>query len=103
MNAAAFVQRPLNIQSVARLTAMKIPEELPAGNWFKIFGAPTITGGLYTRFNALGLFTTLRVAWYFLFTRTSAGNILIEWLSPMASALSRLLAGAGKYSMDHKF
>jgi len=72
--------------------------------WFETFGAMMIIVGLFTRFNSLGLFITMMVAWGFhhgmRFSGPNAGEM------PFAYAFCFLLlvfAGAGKYSLDRKF
>jgi putative oxidoreductase len=71
--------------------------------FFETFGAIMIILGLFTRFNSLGLFITMMVAWYFHHGARFAGPNAGEM--PFAYGFCFLLlvfAGAGRYSLDRK-
>jgi len=72
--------------------------------WFETFGCAMIIAGLLTRFNALGMFITLMVAWYFHHhTNLSGPNSGEVAFAYGFGFLLLFLAGAGKYSLDRKF
>jgi putative oxidoreductase len=72
--------------------------------WFETFGCLMIIAGLCTRFNALGMFITLMVAWYFHHHMRLSGSNSGEVAFACGFAFLLLfLAGGGKYSLDHKF
>jgi uncharacterized membrane protein YphA (DoxX/SURF4 family) len=69
--------------------------------WFETFGSMMIIFGLFARFNALGMFITLAVAWYahhhMHFSGPNGGEV------PFVYAFGYLLlflAGSGRYSLD---
>lgn len=71
--------------------------------WFETFGAIMLIAGLFTRLNALGLFITLMVAWYFhhgaRFSGVNAGEMAFAYAF---GYLLLFLTGGGKYSFDRK-
>lgn len=72
--------------------------------WFETFGCLMIIAGIGTRFNALGMFITLMVAWYFHhhmhFSGPNSGETAFAY---GFGFLLLVLAGAGKYSLDRRF
>jgi putative oxidoreductase len=71
--------------------------------WFETFGSMLIIVGLGTRFNALGMFITLTVAWIFHHHMHLSGPNSGEVAFVYAFGyLLLLLAGPGKYSLDRK-
>lgn len=72
--------------------------------WFEVFGAVLIAMGLLTRINALGLAFTMFIAWLLWherkFTGDNAGEMAFAYLFLY---LLLVLAGPGKYSLDHRF
>lgn len=72
--------------------------------WFETFGCLMIMAGLLTRFNALGMFITLIVAWLFHHQMRLAGPNSGEVAFAYACCFLLLLCcGPGKYSLDRKF
>src|SRR5450432_4785650 len=71
--------------------------------WFETFGSMMIIAGFCTRFNALGMFITLMVAWVFHHHMHSSGPNSGEVAFAYGFGyLLLVLAGAGKYSLDRK-
>jgi uncharacterized membrane protein YphA (DoxX/SURF4 family) len=71
--------------------------------WFETFGCLMIIAGLLTRFNALGMFITLTVAWIFHHQMRLAGPNSGEVAFAYACGFLLLLCcGPGKYSLDRK-
>lgn len=71
--------------------------------WFETFGCLMIIAGLLTRLNALGMFITLAVAWYFHHhARLSGPNSGEVAFAYAFGFLLLFLAGPGKYSLDRK-
>lgn len=69
--------------------------------WFETFGCLMIILGFYTRFNALGMFITLMVAWIFHHQMAFSGSNSGETAFAYAFGfLLFFLAGPGKYSLD---
>jgi putative oxidoreductase len=71
--------------------------------WFETFGSLMIIAGLWTRFNALGMFITLMVAWYFHhhmhFSGPNAGEVAFAYAF---GYLLLVFSGGGTYSLDHR-
>ncbi len=71
--------------------------------WCETFGSMMIILGLFTRINALGMFITLMVAWYFHhhmhFSGPNAGEVAFAY---GFGYLLLFLAGPGKYALDAK-
>ena len=71
--------------------------------WFETFGSIMVIAGLMTRFNALGMFVTLTVAWYFHHHMHLSGPNSGEVAFAYAFGyLLLFLSGGGKYSLDRK-
>jgi putative oxidoreductase len=72
--------------------------------WCETFGSMFIIAGLLTRFHALGLLITLSVAWSFhhhmLLAGPGSGEMPFSWIFVY---LMIVLAGPGRYSLDHRF
>lgn len=69
--------------------------------WFETFGCMMIILGLFARFNALGMFITLMVAWYFHHHMALSGSNSGEVAFAYAFGfLLLVLAGPGKYSVQ---
>lgn len=70
--------------------------------WLEVFGALLIAVGLFTRWHALGLATTMFIAWLLWherrFTGKNAGELPFAYMSVY---LLLFCTGAGKYSLDH--
>lgn len=71
--------------------------------WFETFGCMMIIVGLCTRLNALGMFITLMIAWYFhhhmRFAGPNAGEVAFAY---GFGFLLLVLSGAGRYSLDRR-
>ena len=71
--------------------------------WFETFGSMMIIAGLCTRLNALGMFITLMVAWFFHHHMNLSGPNSGEVAFAYGFAyLLLFLSGGGKYSLDRK-
>ena len=71
--------------------------------WFETFGCAMILLGVCTRLNALGMFITLMVAWYFHHHQRLSGPGSGELAFALGFGFLLLfLTGAGKYSLDRK-
>lgn len=72
--------------------------------WCETFGSMCLLAGLLTRLHSLGLFNTMTVAWIFhhqmRLTGPGSGELPFSWIFVY---LLILLAGPGKYSLDHRF
>lgn len=72
--------------------------------WCETFGSMCLMAGLLTRLHSLGLFITMSVAWIFhhqmRLTGPGSGELPFSWIFVY---LLILLAGPGKYSLDHRF
>ena len=71
--------------------------------WFETFGCMMIILGLFTRFNAFGMFFTLMVAWFFHHHMGLSGHNSGEVALAFGFGFLLLfLAGGGKFSLDRK-